>query len=606
MNYINFATCLLFICSTLTALSASEAFPGNGFPHAAAIQFKSEDWTIKDIDHAYEAGFRVIRRGFYWNAIEKEKGVYDFSGWDAQMQHAKAKGIRIIGTFFSNNKIHEDDKDGGIQTEAGRKGFAAWAAACAVHYKDHDVIWEIWNEPNVRTFWRKSGRHNSKEFAAEYSALVNEVTPTMLKANPDAIVLAGSVSNYWQPSYEWTEFCFQNGVLKSGIKGWSVHPYGVRRPEDFAIGHQITLDLLKKYGAPDMPMVNTERGFAVKEHREGWSGGDKNHVLNYQAWHLVRQYMIDQLYGLKHTVWYEWRDDSFGLLDKKDQKRPAYDAAVFMMKQLDGYTLDKRLPVSFELDYVLRFVNGKGQALLVAWTSQPSGGTPDEYQVHPMTLPVNAGSGTYTIDNTDEQKLGKELTLQLSAKPIFIRLADNVTFAPGVADVKPIETVNENQNIPKDAIHLKLFDQDAKWTFKGGKGSFKVNSGEHGGMAKGVLNYDFSDHSGGGRPSVYAMINVNIKQGKELRIHAASEVRQQLTFRLLDAYGQTLQYKAQIKGHGKFEAVALNLTKKVEHWGGKNDGKVHFPIKRILCSVPLPSAEQKVGTVTYTDFVVIE
>ena len=606
MKYINFTACTVFLCAISVVISASEAFPGTGFPHAAAIQFKSEDWTIKDIDHAYEAGFRVIRRGFYWNGIEKEKGIYDFSAWDAQMNHAKEKGMRIIGCFFSNNKLHENDKEGGIQTESGRKGFAAWAAACAVHYKDHDVVWEIWNEPNVRTFWRKSGRHNSKEFAAEYSALVNEVAPTMLKANPHAIILAGSVSNYWKPSYEWTEFCFQNGVLKSGITGWSVHPYGVKRPEDFAIGHKITQDLLKKYGAPNMPMVNTERGFAVKEHREGWSGGDKNHVYNYQAWHLIRQYMIDQLYGLKHTVWYEWRDDSFGLMDTKDQKRPAYQSAITMMKELDGFQLDKQLSVNFELDYVLRFVNGKGQAKLVAWTAQPRGGTPDEFRAHKITLPITSGKGSYSVDGSAAQSLGTELSLDLHAKPIFVTLPDSITFAAGIADVKPIETVNENQNIPDNAKHLPVFDQDAKWIFKGGKGSFKVNSGEHGGTALGVLNYDFSAHNGKGRPSVYAATNVKIEHGSELRIHAKSDVRQQLTFRLTDSTGQTLQYKAQIKGTGKFEAVRLNLKKKTEAWGGKKDGKVHFPIKKLLCSVPLPSEEHKTGSVTYTDIVIID
>lgn len=590
------------------AAHAADPFPTTGFPAAAGIQFKGGDWTIEQIDKAYEAGFRVIRKGFYWNAIEKEVGVYDFSGWDAQMDHARTKGIRIIGCFFSNNKLHENDQDGGIQTEAGRQGFAAWAAACATHYADHDVIWEIWNEPNVRTFWRKSGKHNSKEFAAEYSALVNAVTPAMLAANPDAVVLAGSVSNYWQPSYEWTEFCFQNGVLDSGISAWSVHPYGVKRPEDFATGHRITRELLAKYGKPDLPMVNTERGFAIKEHREGWSGGDKAGVYDYQAWNLVRQYMVDQLHGIKHTVWYEWQDDGFGLWDEQGKTRPAYDAAVQLFAELDGFHLDARLPSSFELDYVLRFVDGAGAAKLVAWTAPPPGGSPDELRPHPLTLPVTAGGGSAVIDGGDPIAIGDALVLQLSGKPIFVGLPAAVTLGPGEAEVAPIVAVDANQNLPESAVDLELFDQDAEWRFDahGHKGSFTLNSGEHGGQPLGVIAYDFSAHDGKGRPYVFATTALDVTAGKALRIHARSDIRQQLTIRLTDGSGQTLQHKAQLTGTGKFEAITIDFGRKLEHWGGKNDGKVHFPLTKLLLSVPLPNDEHKVGSVDYADIVVIE
>src|SRR6185295_14790010 len=98
------------------------------------------------------------------------------------------------------------------QTQAECEGFAAFAAALADRYKGRKIIWEIWNEPNVQTFWHK-GKHNSKEFAKEYSDLVNTVAPAMVKADPSVVIAAGSLSNYWEPAYQWTEHCFRNGVL---------------------------------------------------------------------------------------------------------------------------------------------------------------------------------------------------------------------------------------------------------------------------------------------------------------------------------------------------------------------------------------------------------
>lgn len=169
-------------------------------------------------------GFRAVRRGFYWTSVEKEKGVYDFSDYDVQMGHAKKLGLTVVGCLFGNNKLYEDDGLGGIQTEPGRKGFANFAAALAEHYKDHDVLREVWNEPNVRSFSRKNGQHNSKKFAEEYTALVKETASAMLAADPDCVVVAGSVSNYWGPSYEWTESCFKERILKTGNRCITTSP----------------------------------------------------------------------------------------------------------------------------------------------------------------------------------------------------------------------------------------------------------------------------------------------------------------------------------------------------------------------------------------------
>src|SRR5690606_5273762 len=99
------------------------------FPQAAGVQLKTHNFTVENLQAAHEMGFRVVRRAFHWSGVEKEAGVYDFSDWDEQMAEAQRLGITIIGCWFGNNKIHEDDGRGGIQTEEGRKEFAAFAAA---------------------------------------------------------------------------------------------------------------------------------------------------------------------------------------------------------------------------------------------------------------------------------------------------------------------------------------------------------------------------------------------------------------------------------------------------------------------------------------------
>ncbi|MEM1057698.1 MAG: cellulase family glycosylhydrolase [Verrucomicrobiota bacterium] len=412
-----------------------DPLPSPYFPDPVFVQLKTKSFNTETIDRIYDMGFRGFRRGIYWDEVDKGDGTYDFSAWDKEFKHAHDKGMRIIGCFFGNNKKYEDDGIGGIQTEEGRQAFAKFAAAAAEHYKDYDIIWEIWNEPNVRTFWRKNKKpvgdvptamHNSQEFADEYSALVKEVAKEMKKADPDAIIAAGSVSNYWKPSYKWTEACFKNGVLDSGVTVWSVHPYGVKRPEDFTEGHEITRDLLKKYGHPEMPMLNTERGFAIKEHQgggevanEGWSGGPAEKAEIFQAWHYVRQFMMDQMHGLRLTTWYEVGGDKFGLI----KNRPVVTAAKVMNQQLKGYKYVKRLDSGNELDYVLLWENRDGGQKLVAWTAPPPKETPDKAEAREVT--ISGLSGDVPVVDI----AGKELTasgnptkFKISGSPIYIEV----------------------------------------------------------------------------------------------------------------------------------------------------------------------------------------
>ena len=576
---------------TLSVSAAESPLPPLGFPQTMGVQLKNgADWTCARLEEAQALGFRIVRKGMYWNSVEKQKGVYDFSGYDEQLACAKKIGLTVVVTFFGSNDLYEK-KEGvrGVITEEGRKGFAAFAAAAAAQYKGEKIIFEIWNEPNVSTFWGKHGKHNTKPFADEYSALVNAAVPEMVKADPVCFVVAGSVSNYWEPSYQWTEFCFQNGVLKSGIRGWSVHPYGVRTPEEHAIGHARERELLVKYGAPELPMMNTERGYAVEKTAtgEGWSGGEAAKTLEYQAEHFVRQILVDQLCGVRFSSWYEWGGtEGFGLWNPDGSPRPIVAAIKEFVAQLGGYRIVTRLESDSKQDYVLLCENAKGEQKLVVWTCPPAGGSPEETWAHDVAVDMGAGKAV--------------LALKLSGLPQYVAIP---------AGAKPGKSVTTSKRpfpesivvaLPAGGIDLKLFDADAKWSFvkNTGEGSFELGKDAEG-KAVGTMSFDFSKSTTGSTPYVLASTPVSIPGGAEIVMSVRTAVLQKLTFRIVDNTGQTLQFKTKAKGTGLWESIRLPLEKKLEHWEGANDGKVHFPIKSIVFSVPQPVAA-KVGKVEYT------
>jgi hypothetical protein len=361
------ALCFLYLGETVLK---ADSFPDGTIPSTACVQLKGGN-TTQDFDQIKALGIKFVRRGFHWEGIEKVKGTYDFSAEDAVMKELHDRGLRVLGVIAFGNKLYQPV----YSSDEGRTAYANFAAALAAHYKDDHVIWEIWNEPNTMNFWGKHGKKkgNSDDYATEYVNLLKATVPAMRQTDPNCTIVGGSVSCLWSASYAWTGFCFSKGILQSGIDGWSVHPYSVIRPEDYAPDYEIVRDMMVKNGASrDFPILDTERGFPVTK-AEGYAGGDPKMNEKYQAWNLVRQYLIDVYAGIKLTNWYEWAGTdndgkAFGI-DNGGTLNLAGQAYKVVLDQLNGYRFDKRIATKSELDYVLSFTGPGGAQKIVAWTS---------------------------------------------------------------------------------------------------------------------------------------------------------------------------------------------------------------------------------------------
>lgn len=394
--------------------------PDGTIPSNVAVQLKRGDMNPAALDLVRDLGMTCVRRGFIWETIEKEKGVYDFALYDEFVKECRERGLLIIAPLAFNNKLY-----GHVKDEPGRAAYAAWAAVMAERYKNENIYWEIWNEPNTMTFWGKHGaKGNSEPYAEEYTNLVKATVPAMKKADPDCIILAGSVSNMWTESYNWMTYCFAGGMLKEKWDGWSVHPYGLKSPEDYIEAYAITRKLMEDAGGPsDRPWINSERGFPIGK-AEGYAGGDANLAFEYQAWHLVRQYLIDLLEGVNITAWYEWSGGEGFALYRAGDPTPAFNACKVFVDQLRGYKLDKRIETKEPRDFVLRFTNPKGGVKLVAWTAPPPMQSPDKIVPHAITVPVEGSgsletAGIYGEVGRVEVKSGS-IELNLTGAPQYI------------------------------------------------------------------------------------------------------------------------------------------------------------------------------------------
>ncbi|MGV8090447.1 MAG: family 16 glycosylhydrolase [Mangrovibacterium sp.] len=402
----------------------SSLLPGEIIPDGWGVQLKLHSNSSEDLDRIRELGLTWVRHGFHWASIEKEKGIYDFEYYDRVVKECHARGLKMVGCIGLNNEkvygVHAKD-------EPARSAYGQFAAALAARYKDYDIVWEIWNEPNVMTFWGKHGGiGNSERYAAEYLDLVKATVPAMKKANPDCIILGGSVSNMWTESYKWMNFIFRMGILKTGIEVWSVHPYGVKSPEDYVEAYDTTRRMMSEAGGPVLPLMNSERGFPLGKH-EGYAGGNEKLSYEYQAWHIVRQYLIDRYLDVHGTIWYEWIDqdkkEGFSLY-REGEPLPAFTATRVLIRQLKGYKLDKRIETGSKRDFVLRFIHPSGAVKLVAWTAPPFMESPDKIVPHPVSVAVEEKgiletTNIYGNKGNIRVQNGK-IQLQLSGAPLYV------------------------------------------------------------------------------------------------------------------------------------------------------------------------------------------
>jgi len=203
------------------AASAAVAVPATGALGAvAAVQddqlVSAPVETIESrLDTVDQTRARVARVDVFWsevaptrpqNPTDPADPAYVWYRVDAQILGLKARGIRPIVSVYSTPAWSSGGRVAGdtqYNPFAPRGGdYGRFMAAIATRYSGRYPSpaysdgpatlpeirhWEIWNEPNLRSFFRKGAGSS----AAAYLQLLREAYPQIKRANPRAIVIAG-------------------------------------------------------------------------------------------------------------------------------------------------------------------------------------------------------------------------------------------------------------------------------------------------------------------------------------------------------------------------------------------------------------------------------
>lgn len=375
----------------------------------------SMQMTDADFQKMQAAKVKYVRADLTWGAVENgQPGVYNWNFIDTFVAKTQQYGLNIIWVLGYNNGLYEtlnpsDHK--GITTDAGRNGFANYAAAAVARYDRPGMIWEIWNEQNS-DFWLPD--HNPDN----YMALINAAVPRMKQAKPNCLVVSGGVMDIaWAQTIGWLDRCFQLGLLNT-VDGLGAHLYGGaanRNVERFPNELANLRAMITSYGAPaNFPILDTEFGTDVSEYN-----GD----YNQQAQTCARSYLLHFMCDLQLDIWYEWRRPSttsgMALLNSDGTVRPAYNALKTLTTQLEGYSYERRETLASTSDYALIFQKGT-QRKMAVWTSS--------WTAHAATIPVSTSATSLaTVNMTGTpgtiNVVNGTISPTISQAPIYVDLA---------------------------------------------------------------------------------------------------------------------------------------------------------------------------------------
>lgn len=415
----------LLLAAALPLLSPAQ-IPEPVLPQGVGVNIHFVTGHERDLDLIAAAGFKFIRMDFVWQATEKERGEYTWSGYDELTANLEKRGLRPLYILDYSHRLYEDAVEArnpisGQQEKniaSPRKpesvaAFAKWAGAAAAHFKGRGVIWEIWNEPNI-SFWRPTPN------VADYNTLALATCKSIRAADPRATIIGPAISGF-DPAF--MEEFLASGVLEH-LDGVSVHPYRRLPPETAAAEYRKLRDQIDRHA----PVAKRGR-LPILSGEWGYSTDGKDVSLETQAAYVARQQLFNLLMGVPLSIWYDWKNDgpdpherehNFGTVTHDLQPKPAYVAVQTLTRALAGFRVIARHPTGSEDDWVLVLKNAAGETKLAAWTlaANPRSITVRLHSTTTMEFPLTRSDGSALKLKAD----GNQLVLELAASPQYVTL----------------------------------------------------------------------------------------------------------------------------------------------------------------------------------------
>ncbi|MBD3386337.1 cellulase family glycosylhydrolase [candidate division KSB1 bacterium] len=414
-------------------------------PIGLCEDYPEETTTLETIRSDFEllkrTGVKFLRISFGWDAIESQKDQYDWLFWDDFVKMAVEEyNITLIPYIcytprWVSTAPAEDSLQFWNHPPKDYDQFGEFIYDLVSRYKKWIKSWELWNEPDIRIYWKGT--------TADFARFTKIGSKAVRRADPDALVVLGGLAH--RP--EFTRELFQNHDISPHVDIVNIHNYyetwhpaPVERVVEYV--DEIS-DIVEQYGnGQDIWMA--EVGYSTFK-RKTYVSEVYNacyhyeHTPEYQAVDLFKRLsLVISTKKISAIAWYEIKDlpaseevigDEYnnrylGVAYEDHSPKPAEKALVhfrtLFSRPYRVVTENIRVQKSADSDSrLVGFVRSDSSMIVIAWLQT---NVPEDRPLQPqelvnderteeitVTLPVRLDGGAMLYNAVGEKKSLQDL-----------------------------------------------------------------------------------------------------------------------------------------------------------------------------------------------------
>lgn len=302
-----------------------------GFSPGGAFLFADAATQATAVSTMRAGGAKWIRLDIDWSSIETSKGVYTWTRTDQAIRSATAGGLAVIGLISYTPAWARPAGTTNVRPPTNPQDMANFASVMAKRYAASVDVWEVWNEPNLRSAWSP----NPDPY--NYVKLLKPVSAALKAADPGCTVLTGGLSSDGDDgaSGHYATGSFIAAMYYAGaassFDGIAVHPYSFPTlpsqtgSTGFAAIPQLRNYMVSKgdgakgiwiteFGSPTLPSPGV-----VTEAQQDSILADAFRLVS--GWSYVRTFLV---YNLQDGQPTSNREQHFGLYRLDGTAKPAW------------------------------------------------------------------------------------------------------------------------------------------------------------------------------------------------------------------------------------------------------------------------------------------
>lgn len=244
----------------------------SGFSPGAGINLLPSSQVATHMTQMSSAGATWVRLDINWSQVESTPGVFDWSIPDKTISAARNNGLLVLGLItYAPDWAFTASAPSGTPPVIPAQ-FGAFAAAAAQRYAVQGVThWEIWNEPNLASFWGKAPH------AGEYAQVLSASAAAIRAVSPNSTILTGGLAPATDTTTTLSPVTFvtdlYNAGARSSFDAVGMHPYSYpERPlfdapwNQFRTGMHDVHDVMTAWGDGAKTVWPTEYGAPTGTH----------------------------------------------------------------------------------------------------------------------------------------------------------------------------------------------------------------------------------------------------------------------------------------------------------------------------------------------------